>query len=232
MWRWNTNASSASGRRCRTTSDAFRKALTRVALIDMLQSFAAVGVMRRITRAPTMTVDGDLDIKGRAPPGGGIVRETELRQERHAHHGRREHHDTDGAEHGGQEHLHAAGGADRADGAHGLLCTRGQCDHLRRGQDIHARGRVGQFGVRPEHVHGGDERGGQHTQQRQRPRSLLILDEIRPRHQHAGRAVHRVVGGGIHQRPTSGPRRCSRRISMNCPNWRAWWKASATIPSP
>ena len=62
------------------------------------------------------------------------------------------------------------------------------------------------------------------------PKSLLILDEIGG-HRYAGRAFHRVVGGGYIV-PISALRRCSRRISMSCPSWKAWWKASATIPSP
>ena len=37
------------------------------------------------------------------------------------------------------------------------------------GPDFHPGGRIGRSGIRPEYVHGGDDRGGQHPAKRHRP---------------------------------------------------------------
>ena len=71
-------------------------------------------------------------------------------------------------EHGGQIHLHAPGGVDCADGAGRLLCAGKVGADRRGGRHLYPRGRVGQPGLGPVHLHGGDERGGPDFTERHR----------------------------------------------------------------
>ncbi len=69
---------------------------------------------------------------------------------------------------------------------------------------LHPRGRQRRAAARPEHVHGRDDRGGQHPEQRHRPQPHHP-GRGRPRHQHLRRREHRLGGGRVHPRPRQRP---------------------------
>ena len=101
-------------------------------------------------------------------------------------------------EHGGQIHLYAPGGPDRADGPHGQLCA-GHCrGHRHHRPDFHPHRRLRRPVRRPVHLHGGDERDGYdtevcHAQEPADPGRGGAGDL------HLRRPVHRLGGGGIHR---------------------------------
>ena len=105
------------------------------------------------------------------PPRGGAEHEGRaLRPERHLpeRSGRPRRH-RDRPQHGGQIHLYAPDGPDRPDGADGLLRPGKVRRRRHRGPGLHAHRRVRRSGLRPVHLHGGDERDRRHLKARHRP---------------------------------------------------------------
>ena len=86
-------------------------------------------------------------------------------------------------EHGGQIHLHAPDGTDRRAGSYGQLRARGLGAHRAARPDLHPHRRGRRPGGRPFDLHGGNDRGGEYSQQRDRAQPGPV-GRVRPRHQH------------------------------------------------
>ncbi len=77
-----------------------------------------------------------------------------------------------GSQHGREIDLHAPGGAHRAPRADRFLRPGEGRAHRHRGSHLHAHRRGGRPRLRPEHVHGGDDRGRRHPQKRHGERAF------------------------------------------------------------
>ena len=95
-----------------------------------------------------------------------------------------------------------ADGAHHAAGPDRLLRAGGECAHRAGGQDIHPRGGKRQhLGGRID-LHGGDERGGQHTEQPVAPQSGAVR-RAGTRHFHLRRHLHSLGHCGVHPRASA-----------------------------
>ena len=157
---------SASARRSAGTPAACRRRPTCWPRLDALASLADVAAEYHYVR-PQITEGYEVRNPRRAPPGPGADARRAVRAERHRAR-RREHpdHDHHRPEHGGQIHLHPPGGADRADGARRLVRPGRLGADRADGPHLHARRRGGRDQPRPEHLHGRDDRDGEHPPQR------------------------------------------------------------------
>ena len=140
------------------------------------------------------------------------------------------------AEHGGQEHLHAAGGADCADGAYWVSFVPAKSKRKSRVTDrIFTRvGASDDLASGQSHLHGGDERNGVHSAQRDARNRCVILDEIGRGTSTFDGLADCVGGGGVPVRQAKMPaqRRFSRRTTMSCPSWKGISTACRTTAFP
>ena len=123
---------------------------------------------------------------------------------------RGEHHRADRPEHGRQEHVSAAGGADRDHGADGLICSgacRAPWDCRPR---LHAHWRKRQRGPRTLYIHGRDDGDGRDSAHG----DGALLDPVRrsrARHFHLRRTGHRLGRRRVSACATCEPRLCLPR---------------------
>ena len=166
---------------------AIQQTATALAQLDVLGAFAETARLYNYCR-PEIGDDGGLFIReGRHP-----VLEQNLSEERFVPNDAR----LDGeianradhrAEHGGQEHLHPAGGAAGAAGAHRVVHPGGGGADRPGGPHLHAHRGERRPDARAVHVHGGDVRDGQHPEQRHAAQPDHPGRD-RPRHEHVRRA--------------------------------------------
>ena len=145
-----------------------RKTARAVAALDVLQSFAAVAVRGNYVRPVIGKKVAAINIRdGRHPVvetlmehGAYVPNDTLLDS------GGQPYQDSDRSEHGGQEHLHAAGRAHHPDGAHRFVrAGKERGDHAH-GQDLHPYRRKRRPHGRTVYFYGGDDRGGDDTELR------------------------------------------------------------------
>jgi hypothetical protein len=113
-------------------------------------------------------------------------------------------HDSHRTEHGGKIHRASPDGAHRAVGADGELRPGQVRPDRRGGPHLHPRGRRRQSLARPEHVHGGDDRGGEHPAPRIAAEPLGARRD-RARDLHLRRDQHRLGHRRVPSRPIEGP---------------------------
>ena len=171
---------------------------------DALASLADVAAEYRYVR-PQMTEGCEVEIRdGRHPVLERTLSEPFVPNDTALDGANDADHDHHRPEHGGQIHVHPPDGADRADGARRLVRPGRLGADRADGPHLHPRRRGGRDRPRPEHLHGRDDRDGEHPPQRDPPQPDHPR-RGRARHQHVRRREHRLGRGRVHRAEPEEP---------------------------
>ena len=147
-------------------TDRLQKNGALIAELDAYVSLAEVASNNGYCR-PTLNTQGRIHIvNGRHPVIERAIKEPFVPNDVDAGQRRKPAFDSDRPEYGGQEHVPSSNRSDHAHGAHRLVCAREECGRFDCEPHLHAHRRERRPLFRPEHVYGGDERGGEHPAQR------------------------------------------------------------------